>query len=76
MPKVFEQHAHQSEYHLRTFYVDGKWDWQAQAINNRRLPEYTETCDTPDAAKESAAKSIGLAFANWMPIGPGIELPD
>lgn len=76
MAKVFNQHAHAGEYHLQTFYVDGQWDWQARAIRNSKLPEFTGTSQTPDGAKKAPANSIGLVMADWMPIGAAIEIPD
>jgi hypothetical protein len=77
MIRIFAQHAQVGEYHLKTRYIEpGRWEWHAAAPNPRQLPEFSGEETTLEAAKKSACNSIGLAFADWMPIGPGIEFPD
>jgi hypothetical protein len=76
MAKVFAQHAHAGEYHLDIAYSNGHWEWQVAAIRNRKLPEYTGTSKSLEAARKTAASRIGMAKADWMPIGPSFEVPD
>jgi hypothetical protein len=40
------------------------------------LPEFSGDAKTLQGAMKSACHAIGLAFANWMPIGPAIEMRD
>jgi len=78
MATVFAQHATAGEYHLETCFVGGQWEWKTGAIRQRTppLPEFTGNTSTLEGAKKSAMASIGLMEANWMNIGPAIEVPD
>jgi len=76
MAKVFAQHAQAGKYHLETRYVEaGRWEWFAKA-SERKLPEFSGDAETLEGAMQSACHSIGLGFADWMPIGPAIEVPE
>ena len=76
MATIFEQHAHAGKYHLKTRFIErGRWEWIA-APNQRGLPEFSGDAKTLEGAMQSACHAIGLSFAEWMPIGPPIEVPD
>jgi hypothetical protein len=83
MARIFAQHAHCGEYHLETRYVPpgdrgepARWEWAAAVQGPHGLPEFSGDADNLEGAKRSACHAIGLAFANWMPIGPAIDVPD
>jgi hypothetical protein len=76
MAAIHAQHAQAGEYHLETWFLDGRWEWKAIAMKPR-LPEFTGTADSLDLAKEAARLSIGLKIAlAWTSVGPAIETPD
>jgi hypothetical protein len=77
MALVFAQHATAGKYHLETRYVSNRWEWYAAPIQKTdRLPEFSGEAKTLEAAMNKAMYSIGLAKADWMSIGPAIEMPD
>ena len=78
MATVYAQHATVGKYHLETTFVDGQWEWGAVPIRHtagQRLPEFAGVAKTLEDAKKSAAASIGLSRAQWLSIGPVIEVP-
>ena len=75
MAKVFAQHATAGEYHLETCFIDGQWEWKVIAIRHK-LPEFTGTASSLEAAKNSAMVRVGLMEASWTNVGPSIEVPD
>jgi hypothetical protein len=76
MSSIFAQHAQAGKYHLETRYVEpGRWEWFAK-VSQPGLPEFLGNAKNLEGAMQSACSSIGLSFAEWMPIGPAIEIVD
>jgi hypothetical protein len=76
MAIIFAQHAQAGEYHLETRYIEpGRSEWSA-APNRRGAPSFSGDARSLDGAMHSACHAVGLGFADWMPIGPAIEVEE
>lgn len=77
MAQVFAQHANAGLYHLETRYIEpNRWEWYALDALKTSKVIFAGEATTLEAAKQAACAAVGLCFANWMCIGPAIEVPD
>jgi hypothetical protein len=72
MARVFAQHAQAGKYRLEKLYCDpNRWEWFV-IEQGQSGPKFSGNATTLKAAKQDAAKTIGLYEANWMDIEPAI----
>jgi hypothetical protein len=76
MAKAYAQHAFAGQFHLETRYTEPNWEWFVLDARQTSKTLFSGQARNLEGAKTSACHAVGLSFADWLPIGPELEIPD